>query len=414
MLRYRRNINCLSSDQLHDLREALAEIYTLPADAKNGFESIAGLHGSPSPAWCIHGSPGFLTWHRAYMAVFEDALRCVKPDVALPYWNWSSGPTTGVPAACRSPTYVNRAGATVPNPLFAGPIAASAGGGTTSRRSDIDTTTFGDLATAAQSAMTNTDFDIFQSQLNGVHGSVHGRVGGNMSSVASAGFDPIFFLHHANVDRLWANWQVSNAVPLPPVEASLELDPFKKCFSDQMLRGSDVFSTDDLGYRYANFCFIVIPWRVLEVVRIELPPDWLRERLEVARLRVVSAQMPMRSIELRFFAGRSPASSRRKGKGEDGNGGFDADTPTANNPAFLGSLGLFGMALPGEKMPEGMGRRGEKIDLQVDVTEPLQRFLKRSQALLLTVVPVTLDGCAISPEELARIWKPATLELVFG
>jgi hypothetical protein len=413
MIRYRRNINCLSSDQLHDLREALAEIYTLPAGAKNGFAYIAGLHGNPSPAWCIHGSPGFLTWHRAYMAVYEDALRAVNADVALPYWNWSSGPTTGVPAACASPTYVNRVGATVPNPLFAGPITAGAGGGTTSRRADIDTTTFGDLATSAQNAMTNTDFNMFQSQLNGVHGSVHVRVGGNMSSVATAGFDPIFYLHHANVDRLWANWQVSNAVALPPAEANLELDPFKKCFSDQMLRGSDVFSTDDLGYRYANFCFIVIPWVILKVAEIRLP-DWAGDQFVVARLRVVSDRMPMRSIELRFFAGKDEGRAKGKSKAKGMDGGFNADTPTKNNSAFLGSLGLFGMVLPGEKMPEGMGRRGEKVDLQVDVTESLRRFMKRSNRLPLTVVPVTPEGESIAPEELERIWKPESLELVLG
>jgi Common central domain of tyrosinase len=398
MIRYRRNINCLTTDQLHDLREALAEMFTLPGGAKNSYEYIAGLHGNPPPTWCIHGSPGFLTWHRAYMAVYEDALRSIRPNVSLPYWNWSSGPTTGVPAACASPTYVDRNGDTVPNPLFAGPIAAAAGGGTTSRRPDIATTTFGDLATGAQSAMANGDFAMFESQLNGVHGSVHVRVGGNMGSVATAGFDPIFYLHHGNVDRLWANWQAAHAVPLPPGEANLTLDPFKKCFSDDMLTGAEVFSTDDLGYRYANFCLIPLPWIVLEVVRIERLPDWAR-RFQTARLRVVADKMPMHSVELRFFAG-------------GGEGRFDADTPTRDNPSFLGSLGLFGMALPGEAMPEGMGRRGEKIDLQVDVTEPLRKALRGEERAQLTVVPVTVDGKGIEREKFERIWKPERLELV--
>jgi len=398
MIRYRRNINCLSSDQLHDLREALAAIYVLPEAAKNGFEHVAGLHGNPSPSWCIHGSPGFLTWHRAYMSVYEDALRCINPDVALPYWNWSSGPTTGVPAACSSSTYVNRDSNVLPNPLFSGPIAAGAGGGTTSRRADIDTTTFGDLATQAQAAMANGDFSSFQSQLNGVHGSVHGRVGGNMGGVATAGFDPIFYLHHANVDRLWAVWQVSHAGALPPVEANLELDPFKKCFSDEMMRGSDVFSTDDLGYRYLNFCFIVVPWLPGRLVELKVPDWWDFRRFDAARLRLVAEKMPMRSVDLRFFAG-------------DARDGFNAKTPTEDNPAFLGSLGVLGMALPGEKMPEGMGRRGEKMELQLDVTETLRRHAERSRELRLTVVATTPEGEPIEPEQLERIWKPESLEL---
>ena len=43
MIRYRRNINYLTADQLHAVREALAEISTLSAAAKNGFEHIASL-----------------------------------------------------------------------------------------------------------------------------------------------------------------------------------------------------------------------------------------------------------------------------------------------------------------------------------------------------------------------------------
>lgn len=400
MIRYRRNINCLTSDQLHDLREALADIYTLPLGAKNGFPHIAGLHGNPSPTWCIHGSPGFLTWHRAYMVVFEKALRCVNPDIALPYWNWSSGPTTGVPAACASATYVNRIGDSVSNPLYAGPISPGAGGGTTSRRSNIDTTTFGDLATGAQNAMSNSDFNLFQSQLNGVHGGVHVRVGGNMSSVATAGFDPIFYLHHANVDRLWANWQASHAVPLPPSEANLELDPFTKCFSDDMLRGSDVFSTEDFGYRYSNFCFIIFPWIVLKLIEIKFPRHWDFKRFRRARIRVISEKMPMHSIELRFFAGK-PTRGR-----------FSSKSPTVDNRAFLGSLGLFGMINKGEKMPKGMGRRGEKMDLQVDISEPLRKFMKRRKRLQITIVPVTPDGKPIKSGDLDRIWKPESLELL--
>jgi tyrosinase len=35
------------------------------------------------------------------------------------------------------------------------------------------------------------------------HDGVHQAIGGNMSVVDLSARDPIFFLHHANVDRLW-------------------------------------------------------------------------------------------------------------------------------------------------------------------------------------------------------------------
>jgi len=166
------------------------------------------------------------------MKAFEKALQCVNSNVMLAFWDWSSGPTTGVPSVCASATYVNRNGDTVPNPLYSGPISSAAGGGTTARRPDISTSSFAGAATSAQSAMSSTTFNSFQSALNGPHGSVHGTVGGQMLSVARAGFDPIFYLHHSNVDRLWWNWQQTHpGVTMPANEASHDLDPFNKPFS---------------------------------------------------------------------------------------------------------------------------------------------------------------------------------------
>jgi tyrosinase len=301
MTYFRRNINCLSTEALHDLREALAAVYALPASHKHSWMRIAGLHGLPNPIYCIHGFPGFLTWHRAYLLALEEALRCQRPNVTLPYWNWSSGPTTGLPPACSSPTYVNRDGVTVANPLYAGPLPPGAGASTTSRRNDIDTTTFGDIANVAQAAIANADFDDFQSGLNNAHGSIHVRIGGNMGSVAYAGYDPIFWLHHANVDRLWANWQAAHPAALPANEANQDLEPFNLPFSTNWQTGSDVFSTQSLGYRYANFCILVLKWPLKEIVAVDVLPPWARERLGSAKLVLHGARMPDRSAELRVF-----------------------------------------------------------------------------------------------------------------
>jgi len=45
--------------------------------------------------------------------------------------------------------------------------------------------------------------------LESIHDTIHGLVGGggHMSYVEYSSFDPIFFLHHCNVDRLFAIWQ---------------------------------------------------------------------------------------------------------------------------------------------------------------------------------------------------------------
>ncbi len=384
-IRYRKNINCLTTNQLHDLREAITELYSLPAADGHSFETIAGLHGSPSPTYCIHGYPGFLTWHRAYLDVYEEALRCVNSDISLPFWNWSSGPTTGVPAACRDATYENRNGDTVDNPLYAGPIPASLGGGVTSRRSNIDTTSFDDLATSAQSALAESTFSGFQPALNGPHGGVHVRVGGNMASVAQAGFDPIFYLHHANVDRLWAIWQNSHPAALPTDEANLELEPFNKPYSTNWKLGSEVETTDMLGYRYANFCFIILPWPPLrQLVAFKLEREIIPQ-FDSARLTLKADNMPMRSAEFRVFINEEKPSAKTK---------------TQGNPGFAGSVALFGMG--DKKLMSEQRNKGKQFDVSVDISGAIrQQFDEKCNGeLALSIVAVDEDGKAIPDEHI--------------
>jgi hypothetical protein len=380
-IRYRRNINCLTSDQLHDLRETLNALYQLPQADAHSFATIAGLHGSPSPSYCIHGAPGFFTWHRAYMLAYEKALQCMDSSVMLPFWDWSSGPSAGVPAAGSQPTYVNRAGNTVDNPLYSGPLP---GGGRTARRPDINTTSFDDLATTAQTAMNNLSFSSFQSALNSVHGSVHVRVGGQMASVPYAAFDPIFYLHHGNVDRLWAQWQQSHPGPLPSNEADLELEPFNKPYSTEWQRGSTYETTTDLGYRYTNFCFFLPPIIIWEAVAIEPIPPWVLERLSAVRLVLHSQRMQARSMDIRVFVNQPRATERSK---------------TIDNLRFAGAFGIFGMGANGE--PDlHMVAREQNFDLGLDITHAIRQMSAEDKELNLKLVAVDANGDAVPAEQI--------------
>jgi hypothetical protein len=365
-MRFRKNIDCLTTDELHDLREALTGMYALAASHPRSFARLASFHGGPPTTYCRHGAPGFFTWHRAYLLAFEDALRAIRCNVTLPYWDWSSGPSTGVPDACRYPTYVNRSGTVVPNPLYSGPRPA---GGQTSRRADIDTTPFNDLATSAQSAMSSASFDSFQSLIDGAHGGVHVRVSGDMGSVPSAAYDPIFYLHHANIDRLWAQWQVAHPGALPASEATFALQPFNRPFSTQWQQGSDVESVDALDYRYRRHCFYFPPIRLWEAVRIKWPPV-LREQMASARLVLKSSQMQPEPLEIRAFVDQPDAT---------------ASTRTIGNPAFAGVVGFIGHALS-KKASRAMATRPEGFALDVTGTvSPVATGVRQIAAAGVTV-----------------------------
>lgn len=297
---------------------------------------------------------------------------------------------------------MNRSGATVANPLYSGPRS---GGGQTARRADIDTTSYDDLAATAQTALTAATFTSFQNQINGVHGSVHVRTGGDMGSVPTASYDPIFYLHHANVDRLWAQWQASHPGALPVSEATFALEPFNRPFTLQWQTGADVESTTALGYQYRRFCLIFPPIRIWELVAIEWP--WtIREQMTSARLLIKSTQMQKRPMEIRAFLNQPEA---------------NAGTKTAGNPAFAGAVGFLGHGegrgtiirrkhagnapssgirtnmpiTPRSFGPSSFRANGEKGEERMDVEIDLTRALRRGpqeRKVSLKLVAVDIHG----------------------
>ena len=51
---------------------------------------------------------------------------------------------------------------------------------------------------------------------NQMHNGIHGWVGGHMSTLTGSPFDPFFYLHHCNMDGLWAMWQMDGHATLYP------------------------------------------------------------------------------------------------------------------------------------------------------------------------------------------------------
>lgn len=200
---------------------------------------LAEIHGASIPRnqwptgalWdaCEHGSWYFLSWHRVYLYHFEKIVRAAVRSVggpanwALPYWNYSDATRPQVrqlPPAFRQPTMPDGS----PNPLFVtqrGPAMNTTGqlpSAFVSTTAALAQPEFTDLAGGGivpgfgGGISTRTHSGGIPGSLeNTPHGSVHVGVGGVnppgwMSRFETAGRDPIFWLHHANIDRLWAEW----------------------------------------------------------------------------------------------------------------------------------------------------------------------------------------------------------------
>lgn len=212
-------------------------------DLKKRIDIIYGhpAAGTPQAAWkqaaldcwatCRHSSPYFTTWHRWYLYYFEGICRkmCGDPSFTLPYWNYASNTTSSLQLPEQF-TQVSQ-DTTNPNVLFfddrglgfsdgqaSGPqnVAMNNGGfmpfSQTQYGPALSTKQFFPADDANHMAFVTTDPVYLALGMTGrlecvPHDMVHVNVGGWMQNVPSAAGDPIFFMHHCQIDRLYASWE---------------------------------------------------------------------------------------------------------------------------------------------------------------------------------------------------------------
>jgi tyrosinase len=244
-LRRRKSVYALSPTQLDALRRAFAAVYAINDNRGYGFH--AGIHGEPGH-FCRHHEPPsqiplFLPWHRAYLYVFERALRDQVREASLTWWDWTSPSAhqNGIPQVYA----VARVGGRR-NPLHAGPIGPLAQPRRAppyTERAPLPPSMLPE-ASEVQRILGIRDFQRFSSRLQDVHDSMHGWVQGHMGIIAWAAYDPIFWAHHAMVDRIWALWQLENRPVFPPEYLNQTLPPFP-------LTVAQTLNIKNLGYDYA-------------------------------------------------------------------------------------------------------------------------------------------------------------------
>jgi tyrosinase len=136
-----------------------------------------------------------------------------------------------------------------PNPLHHQPIPPNISGSddqpAVTSRDPRDPT---QLPTRAdvQDVVDAGDFRDFNNRLENLHNWVHVWVGGTMSDVAYAAYDPLFWAHHAMVDRIWRLWQLQHA-GIGSIDGDI-LDTVLQPFPMTVRMTLDVA---DLGYEYA-------------------------------------------------------------------------------------------------------------------------------------------------------------------
>lgn len=223
-----------------------------------GFRHSLGATGAAqgNPA---HSYPAFLPWHRQFLREFETELQKIDPTVTIPYWDWTdptalnvilqddflgprgAGETVKISGKSYTGGIVNSGfftDWTLDKDLHFDPITMTSLGSQLRRFVGLPPCSYPIPVAEVEQLMQFDHYEIFNALIEGavalnsdrkfvpgwaLHACAHSVIGGSlvdpqnplhqtrtlgtMDSIPSSPYDPIFWLNHANVDRLWAIWQ---------------------------------------------------------------------------------------------------------------------------------------------------------------------------------------------------------------
>lgn len=225
--------------------------------------AIHGTHASKTLALynnCQHGTWFFLPWHRMFLYYFERIVRAAVADNggssawSLPFWDYEGpGQQPSLPPAFRPSSTMPALQATRASAVNAGRALSSAV--TSSAHAQacgafVGTTEFGGGITGV--AQFSNDTGQLENQ---PHNVIHNAVGGTqgpMRDPQAAAQDPIFWLHHANIDRLWWLWTAGqHPSPTDTRWTAEKFEFFDEHGQQVSMTPSDVLDIEtQLGYTY--------------------------------------------------------------------------------------------------------------------------------------------------------------------
>ena len=219
MVRVRKNANALTDEERGRFLGALA---TLNSSPFNNYVLHQMIHSIASSQ--AHGGPAFLPWHRAALLRIERELQAVDPSVTLPYWKFDD-PAVNVfhpdfmGISDQTGANMHLARFNIGNPLTTWTIEGFSG---IQRLPSYLPTSGAPVSSELTTlALGSGMYSGFRGMEFNPHNPSHTSTGGGywLSSVPTAVRDPLFFMLHCNVDRLWAKWQWIND-RFDPLQAS--------------------------------------------------------------------------------------------------------------------------------------------------------------------------------------------------
>jgi len=429
-LHVRKNIYTLTPAEIATLRMGVAAMKARAPTDPTSWWYQARMHAIDSGTaaalqdQCQHRQFLFFSWHRMFVYYFERILRKASgdPNFAQPYWNYTDVPAQGpIPEAYRLPADE------ATNPLYNATRAAVYNGGAALPPGDVSyasgfnltnftTTTAGVPSFGGRTVSGPMHFPspspgsgrIEQSPHNNVHNDIGGSAG-DMAGGESPR-DPVFWLHHSNIDRLWKRWIALGNGRTNPTGDSVWMNHVFTFFDENgnqvNLTGAQVLNTaSQLGYRYDDD-----PWVLWPLVKVKLAmaaerrflaPEVLASVKRPVRLGVARVDAPVKLPEksraavtesLQAEAAKERLVLQLKDIQYDAPVGItyllflnlpaDVRNPDHTHPSFIGTLGFFG----GTRHANHGGEAAAGVTEEYDVTRVVRRQ-GISGDVVLTAIP---------------------------
>lgn len=357
---------------------------------------------------CRHRVSYFFGWHRGFLAYFERAVQRLSgnPKFALPYWDYYNNPK--LPKIFADPQLSDGS----PNPLYWKRRRGS-------RISGLSYRPFEPSVTSFPFGPGDTYETIIEPN---PHGHVHDQVGGSMGRVPTAAADPIFWVHHSNIDRYWSAWIAAGGarhMP-PPDQLWWEQTFFYNVNRTWRASVREMNDTKRLGYVYSDLALpkpppnIVLPSRpaVVSLGRANaVHAPALRQEAFTVEIPVSPELLrsPRLTLELR--------GAELTDAGQDGGYSFGVylnlrteALPVSMEDAFsIGEVGSFLISMP--QMGSMSERSGKTIRLTLHDVLARQRKLGFAEpdALFVSIVPRGEFQGVSSTAELVRFSEIAAV-----
>lgn len=306
---------------------------------------ISKITGIGEPQYCPHGVKHFLIWHTIYLLEFEFILnkynqsKLTDEFISLPWLNVASigDDVEGNYDFMSEPNITIQFDLqimTIPNPLIGGKIYLNYREQKTKRNGYLKTKTKNqrNLMEITQTQLDNTllitNYESLSStdipkkrttivntiSLEIPHGTIHtsvGGSGGSMSSISTAAHDPIFWLHHCNIDRYFYNWmkRITNDFTIKltekeilPETLDLILAPFfpnqfNLMISDNYLDYKFCFSNNTKSYLKISDCIDLSQYNwEYETITVKQKLMWKPQYYEL-----IGIPIPRESCDLKLY-----------------------------------------------------------------------------------------------------------------